>query len=209
MDGITDARVEKYFYGLLPRRDRVLAEMEAYARSHDVPIVGPAVGRFLGLLAQLIQARRIFEMGSAIGYSTIWLARAAGSGATVYYTDGDPANAERARKYFRRARVAERIKILVGNSLDLIQKVGGTFDLIFNDVDKHYYPQVFHLAVPRLRRGGLFVTDNVLWSGRVTGKTSDPDTRGIQRFNRLIYSSRQLVSTILPLRDGLAVCRKV
>ncbi len=209
MDGITDARVEKYFYGLLPRRDRVLAEMEAYARSHDVPIVGPAVGRFLGLLAQLIQARRIFEMGSAIGYSTIWLARAAGSGATVYYTDGDPANAERAGEYFRRARVAERIKILVGNSLDLIQEVGGKFDLIFNDVDKHYYPQVFRLAVPRLRRGGLFVTDNVLWSGRVTGKTSDPDTRGIQRFNRLIYSSRQLVSTILPLRDGLAVCRKV
>ncbi len=209
MDGITDARVEKYFYGLLPRRDRVLAEMEAYARSHDVPIVGPAVGRFLALLVQLIQARRIFEMGSAIGYSTIWLARAAGRGANVYYTDGDPANAERAGEYFRRARVADRIKILVGNSLDLIQKVGGTFDLIFNDVDKHYYPQVFRLAVPRLRRGGLFVTDNVLWSGRVTGKTSDPDTRGIQRFNHLIYSSRQLVSTILPLRDGLAVCRKV
>ena len=209
MSGITDARVEKYFYGLLPRRDRVLAEMEDYARRHDVPIVGPAVGRLLYLLVQLIRARRIFEMGSAIGYSTIWLARAAGSGATVYYTDGEPANARCAREYFRRAGVAGRIKILVGNSLDLIQDVGGTFDLIFNDVDKHYYPQVFRLAVPRLRRGGLFITDNVLWSGRVTRRTSDPDTRGIQRFNRLLYSSRQLVSTILPLRDGVAVCRKV
>ncbi len=209
MDGITDAGVEKYFYGLLPRRDRVVAEMEAYARRHDIPIVGPAVGNLLYLLAQLVGARRIFEMGSAIGYSTIWLARAAGSGATVYYTDGDPANAERAGEYFRRARVADRIKILVGNSLDLIRKVGGTFDLIFNDVDKHYYPRVFRLAVPRLRRGGLFVTDNVLWSGRVAGKTSDPDTRGIQRFNRLIYSTNELFPVIVPLRDGVAVCRKL
>ncbi len=208
MNGITDARVEKYFYGLLPRRDRVLAEMEAYARRHDVPIVGPAVGCFLSLLVQLIQARRIFEMGSAIGYSTIWLARGAGRGATVYYTDGDPDNARLARNYFRRAGVAGRIRILVGNSLDLIQEVGGAFDLIFNDVDKHSYPEVFRLAVPRLRRGGLFITDNVLWSGRVTRRTSDPDTRGIQRFNRLIYSSRHLVPVILPLRDGVAVCRK-
>ncbi len=209
MNAIVNARVEKYFYGLLPRRDRLLAEMEAYARRHDVPIVGPAVGRFLSLLVQLIQARRIFEMGSAIGYSTIWLARAAGSGATVYYTDGDPDNAERARKYFRRAGVADRIKILVGNSLDLIQEVGGKFDMIFNDVDKHYYPEVFRLAVPRLRRGGLFVTDNVLWSGRVTRRTSDPDTRGIQRFNRLLYSSKELFPVIVPLRDGVAVCRKM
>ena len=209
MSGITDARLERYFYGLLPRRDRVLAEMEAYARRHNVPIVGPAVGHLLSLLVQLVQARRIFEMGSAIGYSTIWLARAAGRGASVYYTDGDPANAERARKYFRRAGVADRIKILIGNSLHLIQDVGGTFDLIFNDVDKHYYPQVFRLAVPRLRRGGLFITDNVLWSGRVTRKTSDPDTRGIQRFNRLIYSSKELLPVIIPLRDGVAVCRKV
>ncbi len=209
MNAITDVRIEKYFYGLLPRRDRVLTEMEAYARRHDVPIVGPAVGRFLALLVQLIQARRIFEMGSAIGYSTIWLARAAGRGATVYYTDGDPANAERARKYFRRAGVTDRIKILVGNSLDLIQEVGGKFDLIFNDVDKHDYPRVFRLAVPRLRRGGLFLTDNALWSGRVTRKTSDPDTRGIQRFNRLLYSSKELFPVIVPLRDGVAVGRKM
>jgi predicted O-methyltransferase YrrM len=209
MNGITNPRAEKYFHGLLPRRGPVMSEMEAYARRHDVPIVGPAVGAFLALLVRLIRARWIFEMGSAIGYSTIWLARAAGRGATVYYTDSDPENARRAREYLRRAGVARRVKILVGNSLELIQEVGGTFDLIFNDVDKHDYPQVLRLAIPRLRRGGLFITDNVLWSGWVARKTSDPETRAIQRFNRLIYSSKELFPVIVPLRDGLAVCQKL
>jgi len=209
MSGITDAAVEKYLYGLLPARDAVLAEMERAARRRDIPIVGPAVGRLLYQYAQLIGARRIFEMGSAIGYSTIWLARGAGPEATVYYTDGDPKNAEEAREYFERAGVAARIKMLVGNSLELINRVEGEFDLIFNDVDKHDYPEVFRLAVPRLRKGGLFITDNVFWSGRVTRQARDPDTRAIQEFNRLLYSSPDLWATLLPLRDGLAVCLKL
>ena len=209
MNGITDAAVEKYLYGLLPERDPVLAEMEKQARRRDIPIVGPAVGRLLHQYAQLIGARRIFEMGSAIGYSTIWLALGAGPEATVYYTDGDPKNAEEARGYFERAGVAARIKMLVGNSLELINRVEGEFDLIFNDVDKHDYPEVLRLAVPRLRRGGLFITDNVFWSGRVARTARDPDTRAIQEFNRLLYSSPDLWTTLLPLRDGLAVCLKV
>jgi len=209
MSGITDPAVEKYLYGLLPERDPVLAEMERAARRRDIPIVGPAVGRLLYQYAQLIGARRIFEMGSAIGYSTIWLARGAGPEATVYYTDGDAKNAEEAQGYFERAGVAGRIKVLVGNSLGLINGVEGDFDIIFNDVDKHDYPQVFRLAVPRLRRGGLFITDNVFWSGRVTRKARDPDTRAIQEFNRLLYASPDLWTTLLPLRDGLAVCLKL
>lgn len=209
MSGITDAAVEKYLYGLLPERDPVLVEMERAARRRDIPIVGPAVGRLLYQYAQLIGARRIFEMGSAIGYSTIWLARGAGPEATVYYTDGDPKNAEEARGYFERAGVAGRVKVMVGNSLELVHRVPGEFDLIFNDVDKHHYPEVLRLAVPRLRRGGLFITDNVFWSGRVTRKARDPDTRAIQEFNRLLYSSPDLWTTLLPLRDGLAVCLKL
>ena len=209
MSGITDAAVEKYLYGLLPARDPVLTEIEKQARKRDIPIVGPAVGRLLYQYAQLIGARRIFEMGSAIGYSTIWLARGADPEATVYYTDGDPKNAEEARGYFERAGVAGRIKVLVGNSLELINRVEGEFDLIFNDVDKHDYPEVLRLAVPRLRKGGLFITDNVFWSGRVARKAADKNTRAIQEFNRLLYSSPDLWTTLLPLRDGLAVCLKL
>jgi predicted O-methyltransferase YrrM len=209
MNGITKADVEEYFYGLLPARDPVLAEIEKVAQRRDIPIVGPAVGRVLYQYARLIGAQQIFEMGSAIGYSTIWLARALGPTGKVYYTDGDPKNAEEAQGYFARAGLTNRIEVLVGNSLELINRVPGELDLIFNDVDKHYYPEVFRLAVPRVRRGGLFISDNVLWSGRVAHKARDRDTLGIQEFNQLIYSSPELFATILPLRDGLAVCRKI
>lgn len=211
MGAITETAVEKYLYGLLPPRDEVLVEMERLADRRNIPIVGPAVGRVLYQLVQLIGAKRIFELGSAIGYSTLWLARAAGPGATVYYSDGDSKNAQQAREFFERAGLADRIQILIGNSLDLIQQVGGEFDFIFNDVDKHNYPNVFRLAVPRLRRGGLFVTDNALWSGRVAHpiEAGDRSTPAIQEFNRLIYSSPDLFPTILPLRDGLAVCLKL
>lgn len=206
---ITDAQVERYFYGLLPPRDAVLREIERQARRRHIPIVGPAVGRLLHQLAQLIGARRVFEMGSAIGYSTIWLARAVGPSGIVYYTDSDAANAREAIGYFRRAGVRNRIQVIVGEALEALDKTRGQFDLIFNDVDKESYPVVFRKAVPRLRRGGLLITDNVLWSGRVARPARDPATRAIQQFNRLLYRSRQLSTTILPLRDGLAVCQKL
>ena len=208
MNGITNAQVEKYLYGILPRRDAVLSEMERYARRHHIPIIGPAVGRMIHLLAQISGAKRIFEMGSAIGYSTIWLARAAGPRSEIYYTDGDPENARRARQNFRRAGVAGRIRVLVGNALDLLERTPGQFDLIFIDVDKHQYPAALRKALPRLRRGGLLLTDNVLWSGRVARSRKDAPTRAIIRFNQAIYASKQLFPIILPLRDGVAVCRK-
>src|SRR5215470_7087293 len=144
--------VEGYLYELLPQRGTVLTEMEAYAREHKVPIVGPAVGRLLYLVAKMIGARRIFELGSAIGYSTTWLARAAGAGGEVYYTDGSQSNADRASRYMERAGVRDRVRIGVGDALDVLRATPGEFDLIFNDVDKLQYPDVFPLAVPRLRR---------------------------------------------------------
>ena len=210
MNGIMDVNVEKYLYALLPERDEVLREMEERARRENIPIIGPAVGRLLYQYAQLTGAKRIFEMGSAIGYSTIWLARACPE-AEVFYTDGDPKNAEDARAYFERAGVATRIRVEVGDALELLQKTEGSFDLIFNDVDKHDYPRVFRLALPRLRRGGLFITDNALWSGRVAreAESGDRETPAIQELNRLIYSSTEVFATIIPLRDGVVVCRKV
>ncbi len=210
MQSIVEAKTEKYLYDILPRREAVVAEMEGYARKHHVPIIGPACGRLLYQIARLAGTRRVFEMGSAIGYSALWLARAVGPQGVVYYTDGDPANAERARNYLRRAGVLSRVRILTGDALELLKSTPGQFDLIFNDVDKTQYPEVFRLAVPRLHAGGLFVTDNVLWSGKAArpGSEEDADTRAIQKFNRLIYRSPRLFTTIIPLRDGFAVCLK-
>ncbi len=207
---ITNPQIEKYFYGLLPKRDPVLAEMEAYAKKHDVPIVGPAVGRMLALLVELSGARRIFEMGSAIGYSTLWMARAAGADAEVFYTDGDPTNAKSAQDSFHRAEVAPRIRVQVGDALALLDGTPGEFDIIFCDVDKHQYPDAFRKAVGRIRSGGLFIADNTLWSGRVTRKpkASDRNTRGILELNKLCYASKELFPVLIPLRDGVIICRK-
>jgi len=208
--GYMQEDVENYLYGLLPARQSVLAEMEDYAAQHDVPIIGPAVARLLALLVQISGAQRIFEMGSAIGYSTIWLAQAAGPKAQVFYVDGDAKNADRAREYFRRAGVAKRIRIQVGNALELVKKAPGKFDLIFNDIDKHQYPDALRAALPKLKRGGLLITDNTLWNGRAArpALSSDTDTLGIQEFNRLTFASQQLDSVLLPFRDGVTISRK-
>jgi len=211
MPGITEAPTDKYIYSLIPPRDPVQREQERYALKHKVPIIGPACGRLLYQLARLIKARRVFEMGSAIGYSTLWLARAVGPKGKVFYTDSDPANAARAEDYLRRASVLERVRVLTGDAAQLLDSTAGEFDLIFNDVDKTQYPEVFRKAVARVRVGGLFITDNVLWSGRVAlpPEEIDAQTRAIQKFNRLIYRSPQLFSTVIPLRDGFAVCERV
>jgi predicted O-methyltransferase YrrM len=209
--GYIQEDVEDYLYELLPPRDSVIGEMEEYAARHDTPIIGPAVARLLTLLVQISGAKRIFEMGSAIGYSTIWLARAAGPKAQIFYTDGDSKNAERAREYFRRAGVAKRVRIQVGNALELVGKTPGKFDLIFNDVDKHQYPDALKAALPKLKRGGLLVTDNTLWSGRAARPVApgDKHTLGVQEFNRLTYASQELYTVLLPLRDGVTISRKL
>lgn len=209
MNGIVLPKVEAYIDGLLPQRDRVLTEIETLAANRGIPIIGPAVGRVLFLLARLIGARHVFEMGSAIGYSTIWLARGVGEGGVVYYTDTEEENAKRAASYFTRAGVSNQVRLLVGDAVRMIDTVEGDFDLIFNDVDKEQYPEVFAKAYPRLRRGGLLVSDNVLWYGRVAEGNRDAATEAVCRFNQLIYSKDDLFTTILPIRDGISVSLKL
>jgi caffeoyl-CoA O-methyltransferase len=209
MPGITEPAVDQYMLQLLPARDAVLQEMEAQALKRDIPIVGPAVGRVLYQYARLINAKKVFELGSAIGYSTLWWAHAVGEGGEVFYTDGDPKKADEARGYFQRACMAGRIRIGVGDALEQLSAQKQEFDIIFNDVDKEYYPRVLPLVSSHLRRGGLFITDNVLWSGRVTAKDpKDENTRAIQEFNQRLYAMKEFFTTILPLRDGLAVAMR-
>jgi len=197
MPGITESKVDEYLLSILPPRDSVLQEMEAQAAKRDIPIVGPVVGRVLFQYARLINAKKVFELGSAIGYSTLWFARAVGEGGEVFYTDGDPKNAD------------ERIHVGIGDALEQLAQRQREFDIIFNDVDKEYYPRVLDMAPNHLRRGGLFITDNVLWSGRVTEENAeDKDTNAIREFNQRLFAMKDFFTTILPLRDGLAVAVK-
>jgi caffeoyl-CoA O-methyltransferase len=210
MQGLLPTEVEEYLYRTLPERDPVFRDMESYAGANDVPIVGPAVGRLLFQLAKMTGAKRIFEMGSAIGYSTLWWALAVGEGGVVFYSDSSRQNGERARDSFRRAGVASRVEIKIGDALEILSERKGEFDIIFNDVDKTQYPQAFKLAAEKIKRGGLYVVDNVLWSGKVARlDAQDADTKAIIEHNRLLYERKQFFSSIIPLRDGVGIALKL
>lgn len=201
--------LDAYIRELLPQRDPVLAEMEAYAAERDVPIVGPAVGALLQILTRSIGADRVFELGSAIGYSTAFFAQAVGRGGQVFYTDGDPANAERARGFLERMDLLERVTLRVGDAVASLEATTGYFDVIFIDVDKEGYPQALQAAAPRVRRGGYLLADNVLWSGRVVDpEVKDAATEGIRQFNRRLFSLQEFRTVIVPLRDGVAIARR-
>ncbi len=214
---ITGAEVENYLYAMLPPRDEVLAEMEQQAIERHIPIVGPIVGRLFHLLAQMIGAKTVFELGSAIGYSTIWWSRAVGEGGRVHYTDGSSQNAQEARGYFQRAGVTETVCVHVGDALEVLSEQKQEFDIVFCDIDKEDYPRALRMAKNFIRKGGLFVADNVLWSGRVVYAAGNPEvktdpqhhTKQIVEFNKTLYESPEFYTVILPVRDGVAVARKL
>ena len=210
MSRITLPAVDAYIKDLLPARDPVLAEMEAFAARDRIPIVGPVVGTLLSQLATSIGAKRVFELGSAIGYSTIWLAHAVGSSGKVYYTDGDERNAKLADDFLTRAGLRDRVEIMVGDALKSFDSVPGEFDVIFNDVDKEGYPDVYRKAARRVRTGGLFITDNVLWSARVVDPSETEDsTEAIRQFNRMLSQDERFRTVILPLRDGVSIAQRL
>jgi predicted O-methyltransferase YrrM len=203
---ITDPAVNQYILGLVPERDAVLKDMEELAARDHIPIVGPVVGTLLSQLARSIGAVRIFELGSAIGYSTIWLARALPPGGKVFYTDGDPRNAKLASGYFERAGLSDRIEVVVGDALDSFAKNAGEYDLIFNDVDKEGYPDVYRQAAGRVRRGGFFVTDNTLRRGNVADPAvTNAEINAVRLFNDLLAGDKRFETVLLPLRDGVTV----
>lgn len=205
---IVDPRLESYLETLLPETDPVQAEMEALAEERNFPIVGPLVGRLLYLLARLVDARRVLELGSGFGYSALWFARALPPDGSVVLTEWDPDDSRRARDYLERAGLAGRARFEVGDALELVEALPGPWDIVFIDVDKEQYPDALEAAVPRLRPGGLLLVDNVLWQGRVaTEEPPEPSTSGVLELNRRIHSDPRLDTAVVPLRDGVAVCR--
>jgi caffeoyl-CoA O-methyltransferase len=201
--------IVEYLLNVTPERDQVLSDMEEFAVEKNFPIIGPLVGRTLFAFAKSVQAKTVLELGSGFGYSAYWFAKAMGKDGTIVCTDSDSSNAERAREYFRRGKVAAKLDFRTGDALKIIDELNGSFDIIFNDLSKHEYPKVVRMAVPKLRKGGLLISDNVLWHGRILDKKPDANTAGVLTYNRLIYSSKELFTTILPLRDGVSVSVKL
>ncbi len=206
---ITNPRINEYLLKIQHDRHPILRPMEAYAERHGFPIIGPLVGRVLYQLARSIGARRVFELGSGYGYTAVWFALAVGSNGRVVMTEGDPKNSKRAMRYLKRARLAGRVTPLVGDALGHLERERGTFDVILNDIDKWQYPEVLPIARKKLRKGGLLITDNMLWSGRVLRKRADRNTRGVQELTRLLYRAPDFYTTLLPIRDGVTVSLKL
>jgi caffeoyl-CoA O-methyltransferase len=187
-------------------RDQTLTEMEARAEELGFPIIGRAAGRFLELQARAIGARRVMELGSGYGYSAYWFARAVGEDGEVVCSDGDPENARLAESYLRRAGLWDRVDYHVGDALEVFAGVDGGFDIVYCDIDKDGYPDAWAAAAERVRVGGLFICDNVLWYGRVAGvNTPDAVTSAIVAMTRAVATDQRFVSSIAPIRDGVLV----
>ena len=207
---IVNPDVETYMASLQSRHDEpVLLEMENEGRERDFPIVGRNVGVTLEVLARSINARRVMELGSGFGYSAYWFARAVGESGEVYCTDGDPANAAKAETYLERAGLANRVSYHVGDAVEQMATIDGVFDIVYDDIDKDGYPDAWRAARERIRVGGLYICDNVLWSGRVVEPEPDRNTSAILEHNTLIAQDDRFVSTIVPTRDGVFVALRV
>jgi predicted O-methyltransferase YrrM len=211
--GITRPEVEDYMFGLLPPREGVLADMEAHAEREGIPVIGPMVGHFLYTLALAARAKDVLDVGTAIGYSAMWLGLAVQSNEGRLVTlEKDPGRASWAEAYFRQADMAGTVAVRRGDALVLMNGMEENFDLIFLDVLTQFDNAdtaltMLDLCLRRLRPGGLLLSDNALRSGRVLAP-DDPSTEGIARFNRAVSAHPRLTTTIVPLRDGISLSVK-
>ena len=202
------ADIDAYLLQACPTRDSILAEMESRAAAESFPIVGPLVGRLLFLLARISGAKRVLELGSGFGYSGYWFGSAVGPGGELTLTDFSSRNLRDAESYFKRGGISCRTRSREGDALRTLEQVSGPFDIIFNDVDKARYPQVFTRASNLLRPGGLLISDNLLIQGRILESGADEKVRGIQEYTRLIFENDEYFSSVIPIRDGVSVSLK-
>lgn len=200
---------------VVEHREPVLEEMEQRADEHGFPIVGRSAGRFLELMLRAVSARRVADLGSGFGYSAYFLAGAVGADGEVVCSDVDPDNAHRAEDYLRRAQRWAPVRWWTGDSLEVLAARQGELDAVFCDIDKQDYPRAWEVARERLRVGGVWLCDNVLWDGRVAGlgEPGPPEREAmvapIQQMTRMVVDDERFVSSIVPLRDGIQVALRV
>ncbi len=215
MGAIVPDAIEGYLAGLNHAGDPVLADIARKGVERDLPLVDAEVGALLRVLATAVGAKKILEIGTAVGYSGIWLAGALPPDGSLMTMEMNEARVQEARANFERAGLADRISVIVGDAQRMVAKVSGPFDLIFQDGDKRLYVPLLDRLVNLLRPGGLLVTDNVLWRGKVVpgfapteGAGDEADTRAIAEYNQRVAAHPQLITSVLPIRDGVSVSVK-
>jgi len=204
MGYITNEEIEQYIYNLLPESPSILKELEQVAKSRHVPIIGPLVGKFLHILARTSRAKRILEIGTAIGYSAIWFGLAVKQQkGRVITIEIDQNTAKEARRNIARAGLQKTVEVINGDGMKVIPKLKGKFDIIFIDDSKENYPKYLEMCINRLNKNGLLIADNALWGGQVLLESKSEDADAIAKFNELLMKKMQ--SVIIPARDGVAI----
>jgi predicted O-methyltransferase YrrM len=209
LDAIIQRDQAEYLDQLLTQDDPLLAEMEAYAAEHKVPIADREVARFLEITARASDARKVLEIGMAIGYSVVHLARGVGAQGTVVTIEPNEEMISAATGYLKRADVLDRVEMERGKALDVMPTLEETFDLLFIDAVKEEYSQYLDLGLERLRTGGVVIVDNLLWGGRVATGDTESSTVALREFNRYFLNHPQLIAEVLPVGDGLGYAVKL
>jgi predicted O-methyltransferase YrrM len=200
--------IARYLDGLVPERAAELRGMEQAAEATKFPIIGPASGHLCYLIARMIGARRVFELGSGFGYSTAWFARAVreNGGGEVHHVVWDDDLSRRARAHLEQLGYVDLVRFHSAEAVATLRATDGPFDIIFNDIDKRDYPASIDAILPKLRRGGVLIIDNLLWSGRILDPADQtPDTEGVRAVTRRIMESDDWIASIVPIRDGVLV----
>lgn len=201
-----------YHLQLSRHDDPVLLRMEAEARRDGFPIIGPAAGKFCHLMARAIGARRIFELGSGYGYSTLWFARAVreNGGGVVHHTVWDEGLHQRARANVAEAGYGDLVQFHLGEAVEALRNTEGPFDILFNDIDKHGYPASLPVMKEKLRVGGLILIDNMIWHGAVFDPNDhSADTEGVREFTRQLQADPDFTFQLVPVRDGIITALKL
>src|SRR5262245_50326709 len=209
IDAIIQREQAEYLNQVLAQKDPLLAEMEAYAAEHRVPIADPEVARFIEITASTTGARKALEIGMAIGYSVVHLARGMGEGSLVVTIEPSDEMIAAASGYLDRAGLLDRVRIEKGKALDVMPHLNETIDLLFIDAVKEEYSEYLDLGLPRLRTGGVVIVDNLLWGGRVATGDTDSSTVALREFNPYFINHPQLIAEVLAVGDGLGYAVKV
>ncbi|HZM23797.1 MAG TPA: O-methyltransferase [Anaerolineales bacterium] len=204
-------KVQDYITSLVPPREPEMQEMEKYAEKHGFPIIGPACGYYCYQLARMLNAKSVFELGSGYGYSTAWFAKAVkeNGGGVVHHTVWDEELSKRAQGHLSRMGFDDLVQFHNAEAVETLRQTDGTFDIIFNDIDKEGYPDSLSVIKAKLRQGGILIIDNMLWSGRpFDPKNHEKSTEAIRRFTRDITTDSDWIVSLIPMRDGMIVAYK-
>lgn len=205
--------LDEYVLNHSSKEDPVLYELNRHTHLTSLQprmLSGPIQGKFLELICKMINPKSVLEIGTYTGYSAICMAKGLGDGAHLDTIEVNDEICEIALEFFKKANLDEKIKLHLGDALDVIPTLNGTYDLVLIDGDKRQYPQYLQLVLPKLNPTSYIIADNVLWGGKVVDENANDDyTLGVKEFNELVVNDPSLEKVLLPIRDGLMLIRKL